>query len=58
MVKNLLNKSSDPNLALLSYLTIITPLSWCDLSPAELEAENILASNRQDVHFSMGILED
>ena len=33
-VKNLLKKSSDPNLALLSYRT--TPLLWYDLSPAEL----------------------
>jgi transposase InsO family protein len=33
-VKNLLKKSDDPNVALLSYRS--TPLSWCDLSPAEL----------------------
>ena len=33
-VKNLLKKSNDPCLSLLSYHS--TPLSWCDLSPAEL----------------------
>ena len=33
-VKNLLKKSEDPYEALLSYRA--TPLSWCDLSPAEL----------------------
>ena len=33
-VKNLLKKSDDPYTPLLSYRT--TPLSWCDLSPAEL----------------------
>ena len=33
-VKQLLLKSADPYLALLSYRT--TPLPWCDLSPAEL----------------------
>lgn len=33
-VKNLLKKSSDPYQSLLSYRS--TPLSWCDLSPAEL----------------------
>ena len=33
-VKNLLKISDDPYTPLLSYRT--TPLSWCDLSPAEL----------------------
>ena len=33
-IKNLLKKSNDPCLPLLSYHS--TPLSWCDLSPAEL----------------------
>ena len=33
-VKNLLKKADDPYMALLSYRA--TPLSWCDLSPAEL----------------------
>ena len=33
-IKNLLKKSNDPCLSLLSYRS--TPLSWCDLSPAEL----------------------
>ena len=33
-VKNLLKKSSDPYQSLLSYRS--TPLTWCDLSPAEL----------------------
>lgn len=33
-VKNLLKKSKDPYLALLSYRA--TPLSWCDLSPSQL----------------------
>ena len=33
-VKNLLKKSNDPYQSLLSYRS--TPLTWCDLSPAEL----------------------
>ena len=33
-IKNLLKKADDPYIALLSYRA--TPLSWCDLSPAEL----------------------
>ncbi len=33
-VKNLLKQASDPYLALLSYCA--TPLTWCQLSPAEL----------------------
>ena len=33
-VKNLLKKSNDPYMALLSYRS--TPLTWCQLSPAEL----------------------
>ena len=33
-VKSLLEKSSDPYMAILSYRT--TPLPWCNLSPAEL----------------------
>lgn len=33
-IKNLLKKSNDPCLSLLSYRS--TPLSWCDISPAEL----------------------
>lgn len=32
--KNLLEKSADPHMALLSYRT--TPLPWCGRSPAEL----------------------
>jgi len=32
--KRLLNGNSDPNLALLAYR--LTPLSWCQLSPAQL----------------------
>ena len=35
MVKKLLRKSADPNLAPLSYRT--TPLHWCRLSPTDLE---------------------
>ena len=34
MIKNLLKKSDDLYTSLLSYRA--TPLSWCDLSPAEL----------------------
>ena len=33
-IKNLLKKADDPYMALLSYRA--TPLSWCNLSPAEL----------------------
>ena len=33
-IKNLMKKSSDPNMLLLSYRS--TPLHWCNLSPSEL----------------------
>ena len=39
-VKNLLKKSDDPYTSLLSYRA--TPLSWCELSPAELSMERRL----------------
>ena len=42
-VKRLLEKSSDPQLALLSYRS--TPFAWCNLSPAELLMGRRLRAN-------------
>ncbi len=42
-MKQLLEKSSDPFTALLSYRS--TPLSWCGLSPAELSMGRKVCTN-------------
>ena len=50
----MLKKSDDLYTSLLSYR--VTPLSWCDLSPAELSMGRRLSpSERQDAHTTMGL---
>lgn len=50
-VKNLLKKSDDPYTSLLSYRA--SPLSWCDLSPAELRGRRLRTSVPQTDNMLM-----
>ena len=47
-VKNLIKKTRDPSLALLTYRT--TPLTWCKISPAELLMGRRLRTNLPQVN--------